>query len=213
MIEQCVNTSMISLDRTNIITNNITEQCVICLENMESTDNNNPLLTLECSHIFHKKCIDDWLNRTQTCPMCRKKVEPDNTIRDLTINRFIQKLKFVQLVALTDIITSISLTCSNYINYYNGILDFVCALWGYWGVYKLNINYLILYCISRTFTVGIIGYKIVVYVYDDTKRIYDTITTVYSLLCILYIYVIYTIITLIINMNKYREDVIPMMSF
>ena len=26
---------------------------------------------LECGHIFHSACIDNWLKRTLECPMCR----------------------------------------------------------------------------------------------------------------------------------------------
>nr|UXY86773.1 ring-box protein 1 [Cryptomonas paramecium] len=25
-----------------------------------------------CGHIFHLNCIEKWLTRTQTCPLCRK---------------------------------------------------------------------------------------------------------------------------------------------
>lgn len=182
----------------------MTEQCVICLENM---NNNTTLLTLECSHIYHKECIDDWLNKSQTCPMCREKVEPDNTIRDLAINRFMRRLKLVQLVTLTDVITTgVAMMCNNY----NELLQFICALWGFWGSYRLNMHYLILYGISRVFTIGIIGYKMVIYITDDIKRIYDTLLIIYYLLCIFYMYITYIILILALDMNKYRNNVTPL---
>jgi hypothetical protein len=28
--------------------------------------------TLDCKHIFHKKCIDEWTSNNNTCPLCRK---------------------------------------------------------------------------------------------------------------------------------------------
>jgi hypothetical protein len=29
--------------------------------------------TLVCNHSFHKKCVDKWFKKEQTCPICRKK--------------------------------------------------------------------------------------------------------------------------------------------
>ena len=47
--------------------------CTICLE-----DNNNKSVKLECSHVFHKKCINKWIkqvnknqNQQFVCPLCR----------------------------------------------------------------------------------------------------------------------------------------------
>ena len=43
--------------------------CAICLK----TNNDN--IKLQCSHIFCKKCIEEWLtNKSNTCPICRKEV-------------------------------------------------------------------------------------------------------------------------------------------
>lgn len=182
----------------------MTEQCVICLENMEGNEN---ILTLECSHTYHKECINDWLDRAQTCPMCRQKVEPENTIRDLAINRYMRKLKLVQLVALTDVVTSTSMMFQN-----AGIVDFICSLWGYWGSYRLNINYLILYGISRIVTSGIMGYRLVIYVKNDIQRMYDLYVTIYGIIAVFYMYIVYIIIILSLDMHKYKEDVLPLLS-
>ena len=32
------------------------------------------IMELECKHIFHKKCIKIWLNKSETCPNCRFQV-------------------------------------------------------------------------------------------------------------------------------------------
>ncbi|URE35342.1 hypothetical protein MUK42_36774 [Musa troglodytarum] len=36
-----------------------------------------------CSHAFHVDCIDQWLVRATTCPMCRAEVDPRASGQDL----------------------------------------------------------------------------------------------------------------------------------
>lgn len=38
------------------------------MEQMSETNSR----TLECTHTFHTKCLNDWKKRVSTCPMCRK---------------------------------------------------------------------------------------------------------------------------------------------
>ena len=47
----------------------LTGECSICYSDM--TDSNDR--TLECGHVFHKKCIGTWFGQKveKTCPMCR----------------------------------------------------------------------------------------------------------------------------------------------
>ena len=45
------------------------ETCTICRENFE---NNSIVRKLNCNHIFHLNCIDQWLAKKKTCPYCRK---------------------------------------------------------------------------------------------------------------------------------------------
>lgn len=55
--------------------------CSICLESFKDGDE---LRTLECSHCFHRRCIDLWLvgclsdehTNTRNCPQCRQTIEP-----------------------------------------------------------------------------------------------------------------------------------------
>ena len=51
------------------------EQCPVCLQDMpsacEQQSSNAELQVLECSHTFHAACIGPWLQRKQSCPLCR----------------------------------------------------------------------------------------------------------------------------------------------
>ena len=45
-------------------------ECSICLQPVQEDSDN--LVTLDCGHTFHLKCINMWLNVNNTCPNCRK---------------------------------------------------------------------------------------------------------------------------------------------
>jgi hypothetical protein len=45
------------------------EQCFICME--EYKLNQFKRLLPNCKHYFHKKCIDKWLKKKASCPICR----------------------------------------------------------------------------------------------------------------------------------------------
>jgi len=44
------------------------KSCCICLDDFEHDD---CLRTLQCLHFFHRKCIDKWLLKNRTCPICK----------------------------------------------------------------------------------------------------------------------------------------------
>lgn len=48
--------------------------CSICLADYKDRD----MLRLlpDCGHLFHLKCVDPWLRRNPTCPMCRSSPLP-----------------------------------------------------------------------------------------------------------------------------------------
>ncbi|GAU47718.1 hypothetical protein TSUD_325080 [Trifolium subterraneum] len=48
----------------------IEENCAICFENF----NFNVGVPMPCMHVFHIKCIRDWLEKGNTCPICRFKL-------------------------------------------------------------------------------------------------------------------------------------------
>ena len=54
--------------------------CSICL-----TDVTLDKKVLSCEHVYHKKCIDKWLDRKSTCPVCRKEVGTEDPVLDFTI--------------------------------------------------------------------------------------------------------------------------------
>jgi Ring finger domain len=46
--------------------------CAICLD----TSGYTRWLRLECSHAYHKKCINRWFETEPTCPVCLRRVNP-----------------------------------------------------------------------------------------------------------------------------------------
>ncbi|XP_022754275.1 uncharacterized protein LOC111302747 [Durio zibethinus] len=50
--------------------------CTVCLDSMEKSDEIRELCM--CSHVFHKECLDTWVNEGQvTCPLCRSTLYPE----------------------------------------------------------------------------------------------------------------------------------------
>ncbi|KAK1699585.1 hypothetical protein QYE76_016282 [Lolium multiflorum] len=45
------------------------DDCPICLEEY---DYENPKIELQCNHNFHLGCIYEWMERSQSCPLCAK---------------------------------------------------------------------------------------------------------------------------------------------
>lgn len=60
------------LIRTHLASNSLNvdtgKQCPICFESIMSRD----LTALPCAHSFHSACIEQWLERTRNCPLCRQ---------------------------------------------------------------------------------------------------------------------------------------------
>lgn len=47
--------------------------CPVCLEDFQRAEE---LAVCPCLHGFHMKCLQQWLNQHNTCPMCKKCVTP-----------------------------------------------------------------------------------------------------------------------------------------
>lgn len=58
----------------NLVNNKIinNQECSICVEPL----NDNIAIKLKCNHIFHQKCLKEWLNKSKNkdCPLCRMKI-------------------------------------------------------------------------------------------------------------------------------------------
>lgn len=51
-------------------------ECTICLSKFEDVEILRPLP--KCKHAFHIDCIDHWLEKHSSCPICRHKVNPED---------------------------------------------------------------------------------------------------------------------------------------
>ena len=56
------------------ITENITDDCCICYSDFTNNDDKYAPIKLKCGHIYHKYCINKWIDTTPQCPMCRGNV-------------------------------------------------------------------------------------------------------------------------------------------
>ncbi|XP_043471351.1 E3 ubiquitin-protein ligase RNF181-like isoform X2 [Leptopilina heterotoma] len=62
----------------NLTETKITErnkQCPVCLKEFEIE---NLAKTMPCKHSFHKECILPWLEKTNSCPLCRHELPTDD---------------------------------------------------------------------------------------------------------------------------------------
>ncbi|CAI9100408.1 OLC1v1037405C1 [Oldenlandia corymbosa var. corymbosa] len=64
-------------------------ECAICLSKFEDIE----ILRLlpKCKHAFHINCLDQWLEKHSSCPLCRFKVSPD----DLSTFTYSNSLRFL----------------------------------------------------------------------------------------------------------------------
>ena len=46
------------------------DDCTIC---MSPIDRGDVVYDLSCKHVYHCRCLDEWMRRRRTCPMCRRK--------------------------------------------------------------------------------------------------------------------------------------------
>ena len=45
----------------------LNDECIICLENIQSNDRAS---LLKCGHIYHQSCIYEWFHKKKICPIC-----------------------------------------------------------------------------------------------------------------------------------------------
>uniref|UniRef100_W6NE64 Zinc finger domain containing protein n=1 Tax=Haemonchus contortus TaxID=6289 RepID=W6NE64_HAECO len=59
--------------------NQIRGRCVICT----SVFTSNSISALQCGHTFHFVCINKWVERSKTCPICRVRTAERNIVKQL----------------------------------------------------------------------------------------------------------------------------------
>lgn len=47
-------------------------QCVICVEDIAHGD---AVRTLSCGHVYHQECVDQWLQRSRLCCLCKRPID------------------------------------------------------------------------------------------------------------------------------------------
>ena len=69
-----------SLRETPVVSDDLIEEnnkeCLVCLEEQRI---GGLAVKLPCGHLYHKKCVVDWLQRHCTCPCCRFEVESNDS--------------------------------------------------------------------------------------------------------------------------------------
>ena len=79
--------------------------CLICLENggilVKLKDLDFAFVGCECNPVFHETCIVKWVERNQTCPICRKPLvsSSNNCICQVntTVNNHIRALRLFRI--------------------------------------------------------------------------------------------------------------------
>ena len=69
--------ALFKLDRDKLdkIKNSSKEQCIICLDEFKINDG---CLYLNCLHLFHARCIVEWLLKHDNCPICKESYKIDD---------------------------------------------------------------------------------------------------------------------------------------
>jgi hypothetical protein len=47
------------------------DTCSICLDELYSNENQDEIIQIKCNHMFHKKCLDEWILQKKICPLCK----------------------------------------------------------------------------------------------------------------------------------------------
>ncbi|KAG2219036.1 hypothetical protein INT45_003927 [Circinella minor] len=56
------------------------ETCIICKDNLKKSESS--VTQMPCGHYFDRECLVPWLELHHTCPLCRFKVETEQTVKE-----------------------------------------------------------------------------------------------------------------------------------
>lgn len=73
-------------------------ECSICITSMSGSQN---LSVLPCMHTFHEACIQKWISSNPTCPVCRTRVENDDSNDFEIVNPDISSIDVLGLATTT----------------------------------------------------------------------------------------------------------------
>ena len=68
----------VSIKYNTIKESNCSNTCLICMDDFTEEDLVRKLP--KCKHIYHKECIDKWIVKKSTCPICRAIYSTHETI-------------------------------------------------------------------------------------------------------------------------------------
>lgn len=68
----------------HIICGEIKSDCSICQEEMIE---NETVLKLACRHTYHQQCVNNWLLKNNTCPLCRLEMPKEEKAQRVNVNR------------------------------------------------------------------------------------------------------------------------------
>ena len=115
------------------------KQCLICW--VYSIDNN-PIINMQsisgiitickCNPLFHYNCIIDWVNRTSSCPICRKKITFNSTT--ITNNNS------VNIVNIVNIATNI-IRFTTIVSFVNIVLLFIYYVYLHFYIKQEDYDY------------------------------------------------------------------------
>ncbi len=64
--------STLNSDSRVVVSVDTIKECTICTDVIVE-DDETKIIFLKCSHQYHKKCLQPWLDVANTCPSCRAK--------------------------------------------------------------------------------------------------------------------------------------------
>ncbi|KAI3843158.1 hypothetical protein MKX03_008549 [Papaver bracteatum] len=65
------------------LTSSLTEEEDCCPTCLEEYDDENPRIITKCEHHFHLACILEWMERSDTCPVCDQEMDFDQSVYNM----------------------------------------------------------------------------------------------------------------------------------